>query len=300
MHRALVAASLIAVSAMVAYAAVPLGVYQRTSPPPTARNEGGSHTSQATIAAQQSTPGGAERTVDGQVLDGAGAPLAAAVVDAWHEASGWRNLALTDAGGRFLLQGVPAGKLTLTVRRGIIEFAQVIQIDANVKQITLRDSSSQGDLMALSALRGGSLLAREAGPAAAGRLPAHVGGHVTADALLSMSASAPLPPTSMDAYARVDPFGFRRVGEAPLSTFSVDVDTASYSNARRFLVEGELPPADAVRLEEWINYFQYTYPAPQGRDAFRVDTMLTACPWNAEHQLLRVGVRGRDDAALRL
>ena len=98
----------------------------------------------------------------------------------------------------------------------------------------------------------------------------------------------------MDAYARVDPSGFRRVGDAPLSTFSVDVDTASYTNARRFLVEGGLPPADAVRVEEWINYFPYAYASPEGRDAFRVNTLLTACPWNAEHQLLRIGVRGRD------
>jgi Ca-activated chloride channel family protein len=101
-------------------------------------------------------------------------------------------------------------------------------------------------------------------------------------------------PTSMDAYARVDPSGFRRVGDAPLSTFSIDVDTASYSNGRRFLVEGGLPPADAVRIEEWINYFGYAYASPEGKDAFRVSTVLTACPWNSEHQLLRIGVRGRD------
>ncbi len=97
----------------------------------------------------------------------------------------------------------------------------------------------------------------------------------------------------MDAYARVDPSGFRRTGDAPLSTFSVDVDTASYSNGRRFLMEGRLPPADAVRVEEWVNYFPYAYPSPGAGDAFRVSTTLTACPWNRDHQLLRVGVRGR-------
>ena len=101
------------------------------------------------------------------------------------------------------------------------------------------------------------------------------------------------PPESMESYARVDPSGYRRVGDAPLSTFSVDVDTASYSNARRFLMEGALPPVDAVRIEEWVNYFPYAYAAPEGRDAFAVRTMLTACPWNPSHQILRVGVRGR-------
>jgi Ca-activated chloride channel family protein len=78
-----------------------------------------------------------------------------------------------------------------------------------------------------------------------------------------------------------------------VSTFSIDVDTASYTNVRRFLMEGELPPTDAVRVEEWVNYFPYAYPAPEGRDVFRVSTALTECPWNPAHQLLRVGVRGR-------
>lgn len=81
---------------------------------------------------------------------------------------------------------------------------------------------------------------------------------------------------------------------APLSTFGVDVDTASYANVRRFLTAGSLPPVDAVRVEELINYFNYSYPQPEGDDPFRVDMELADCPWRKGHWLLRVGLKGRE------
>lgn len=78
-----------------------------------------------------------------------------------------------------------------------------------------------------------------------------------------------------------------------VSTFSIDVDAASYSNARRFLQQGQLPPADAVRIEEFVNYFDYAYPAPTGANPFSVNTELAECPWNSNHRLLLVGLQGR-------
>jgi Ca-activated chloride channel family protein len=83
------------------------------------------------------------------------------------------------------------------------------------------------------------------------------------------------------------------VNENPLSTLSVDVDRASYSNVRRFLNEGQKPPADAVRVEEMINYFEYGYPQPSGEDPIAIVTELTDCPWNEDHQLLRVGMQAK-------
>ncbi|TXK48902.1 DUF3520 domain-containing protein [Pontibacter qinzhouensis] len=79
----------------------------------------------------------------------------------------------------------------------------------------------------------------------------------------------------------------------PLSTFSIDVDNASYSNVRRFLNMGQKPPKDAVRVEELINYFTYDYPQPQGQEPFSVTTELSACPWNPQNQLLHIGLQGR-------
>jgi len=77
----------------------------------------------------------------------------------------------------------------------------------------------------------------------------------------------------------------------PLSTFSIDVDTASYSNVRRFLDSGSLPPPDAVRIEELVNYFPYTYKEPTNDEPFAYATELAPCPWNKDHYLLRVGLQ---------
>lgn len=79
----------------------------------------------------------------------------------------------------------------------------------------------------------------------------------------------------------------------PLSTFSIDVDNASYSNVRRFLNQGQRPPADAVRIEEMVNYFNYDYSQPTGDAPFSVTTELSACPWNKDNQLLHIGLQGK-------
>ncbi len=79
----------------------------------------------------------------------------------------------------------------------------------------------------------------------------------------------------------------------PLSTFSIDVDKASYSNVRRFLSQNQMPPKDAVRIEEMVNYFKYDYPQPKGENPFSVQTELSQCPWNKEHKLLHIGIQGK-------
>ncbi|ELR72628.1 Von Willebrand factor type A domain protein [Fulvivirga imtechensis AK7] len=79
----------------------------------------------------------------------------------------------------------------------------------------------------------------------------------------------------------------------PLSTFSIDVDAASYSNVRRFLNNGQLPPKDAVRIEEMVNYFSYDYPQPDGQDPFSITTEISAAPWNTKHKLVHIGLQGR-------
>ncbi len=88
--------------------------------------------------------------------------------------------------------------------------------------------------------------------------------------------------------------GFRSPFLEPLSTFSIDVDTASYANVRRFLNEGRLPPTDAVRIEELVNYFKYDYPQPDGEVPFAADVVVTDCPWRPEHRLVRIGLHGRE------
>ncbi len=96
-----------------------------------------------------------------------------------------------------------------------------------------------------------------------------------------------------EGYAAVRENGYKIVKINPLSTFSIDVDNASYSNIRRFINMGQIPPADAVRVEEMINYFKYDYPEPGGEHPFSVYTELAVCPWNKNHQLLQIGLRGK-------
>ena len=79
----------------------------------------------------------------------------------------------------------------------------------------------------------------------------------------------------------------------PLSTFSIDVDAASYSNVRRFINGGQRPPKDAVRIEEMVNYFDYDYDQPKGDDPFAIFTEIAACPWNTKHKLVHIGLQGK-------
>ncbi len=87
---------------------------------------------------------------------------------------------------------------------------------------------------------------------------------------------------------------FKSPWKAPLSTFSVDVDTASYTNVRRMIQGGQSVPADAVRIEEMINYFNYAYPQPEGRHPFSVHVETASCPWNPGHRLVKVGLQGKE------
>ncbi|HEX6083595.1 MAG TPA: VWA domain-containing protein [Thermoanaerobaculia bacterium] len=92
-------------------------------------------------------------------------------------------------------------------------------------------------------------------------------------------------------YGRFEENPFLRPADNPLSTFSVDVDRASYANVRRFLRDGVRPPRDAVRIEEMVNYFTYDYPEPATGEPVSITTELAACPWNAKNRLLLIGLQ---------
>ena len=87
---------------------------------------------------------------------------------------------------------------------------------------------------------------------------------------------------------------FLAATQNPLSTFSIDVDEAAYSNIRRFINQGSIPPAGAVRIEEMINYFDYRYPQPQKEDPFSVNTEISECPWSPQHRLVHIGLQGKE------
>lgn len=109
-----------------------------------------------------------------------------------------------------------------------------------------------------------------------------------------------MPALIYDRYANREEYNhnaenrFKSPVKDPLSTFSIDVDAASYSNMRRFINQGEMPPKDAVRIEEMINYFNYNYPKPTGNDPVRITTEVGICPWNKTHRLVQIGLKARE------
>eukprot|EP01029_Cantina_marsupialis_P025895 TRINITY_DN687521_c4_g1_i1.p1 TRINITY_DN687521_c4_g1~~TRINITY_DN687521_c4_g1_i1.p1 ORF type:complete len:625 (-),score=91.27 TRINITY_DN687521_c4_g1_i1:795-2669(-) len=96
-----------------------------------------------------------------------------------------------------------------------------------------------------------------------------------------------------EGYSTIRENGYKNAVKSPLSTFSIDVDAASYSNVRRFLTDGRKPPVDAVRIEEMINYFNYDYAQPEGEHPFSINHEVAECPWNSENLLLHIGLQGK-------
>ncbi len=109
-----------------------------------------------------------------------------------------------------------------------------------------------------------------------------------------MPSPQPTQQFNTEEYDHIEENGFRRVTNEPLSTFSIDVDGAAFSNTRRFLNNNQRPPVDAVRIEEFINYFNYDYPQPTGDHPFSITTEIDDCPWNENHKLVHVGLQGED------
>lgn len=103
-------------------------------------------------------------------------------------------------------------------------------------------------------------------------------------------------PINTEEYKSFSQNNFQRALDVPLSTFSIDVDVASYSNMRRFINNGQMPPADAIRTEELLNYFTYDYPAPQGKDPVSITTEVATAPWNPQHRLVHIGIKAKEIA----
>ena len=120
----------------------------------------------------------------------------------------------------------------------------------------------------------------------------HFSRHKLAQRMSIMPIQHPTPSVS-EKYQQLDENGVKQVSNSPLSTFSIDVDTGSYANIRRFIDQGQLPPKGAVRVEEMLNYFDYHQSAPQNNtQPFSVNTELMTAPWNSDRQLLKIGLKG--------
>lgn len=259
---------------------------------------------------------GAQRqtVVTGRVLDAAGQPIQSAAVSITE-----RNASTTSApDGRYTLAVARTGdrdQVTLLARRiGYQARTMTLILSADTVRADIRLSAQTNRLEEVVATGTASpslaLTDQLRSRAAAPREQAL--GRVAGATLSRKDAILSRGPLRIDgerrtvrpgadsggnteAYDHIDENPFRSPRVAPMSTFSVDVDRASYSNVRRFLSSGQLPPKDAVRIEELVNYFPYGDPAPEPTGApLRVSTELSAAPWNPTHDLLRIALRARD------
>ncbi|MBE8727353.1 YfbK domain-containing protein [Flavobacterium hungaricum] len=110
----------------------------------------------------------------------------------------------------------------------------------------------------------------------------------------SVSGEEYIAEPNTESYAGLEENAFESPLKEPLSTFSIDVDNASYTNIRRFINEGQKVPKDAVRVEEMINFFKYQYPQPDGQHPFSINTEYSDCPWNKNSRLLKIGLQGKN------
>ncbi len=209
-------------------------------------------------------------TLEGTVREVGGAPLAGAQVTV----QGTTAQATTGTDGRYRIAGVASGRVTLTVRlTGFEPARRAVTVGdgrTTVADFTLRPLAVREQLLHRDEARSApypSVMAGRAHPAG--------------------------PRFNTDEFRHLAEHAWRSPRQHPLSTFAADVDAASYSIVRRMIAEGRLPPADAVRIEELINYFRYDYPEPSGPHPFSVTTELGDAPWAPGHKLALIGLRTR-------
>jgi Ca-activated chloride channel family protein len=238
------------------------------------------------VGVQQATkPIAITGMIAGTVIDQAGTAVAGATVELLASQRVLRTTT-TDGQGAFRFEGVSAGKYEVRVRfgRSSPTTASVSITDTPLPPLRLTLAHVVVDALQPPVFRTGEATKQSQ---VAGALPAPVEAPLTVGYFGSRIA----PEFNTEAYDRIDENQFHRVADDPLSTFSIDVDTASYANVRRFLNQGTLPLADAVRIEELINYFHFDYKDPAADAPFSVTTEVSACPWNPRHRLALIGLQ---------
>ena len=247
--------------------------------------------------------------VQGTVTDPAGTAIPGAAVELISSGRVTANM-VSGADGSFRFADVAAGSYELRVSLAGFRQAVValtvgsappaplrvrLQIGSITERVNITAESPTVELKVSPAPPPPPAMPAAPPPGASARsLPGGVvGGMVGGRGGGAYAGQAYLVSQDTEAYAAIDENKFRRPIDQPLSTFSIDVDTASYTNVRRFLNEGRLPPADAVRVEELINYFKFDYADATQRAPFGVTTEIAPCPWDSRHRLALIGLQAR-------
>jgi Ca-activated chloride channel family protein len=213
----------------------------------------------------------------------------------------------TNAAGQFRFERIATGdyqiqaslsgfktavqKVTVTGPAAVVDVRVVLEVGALVETVTVRasaevvqtSSATVSSTITSSTINGLPVASRNT----INQVTFLPGVTPTMDQIQSVQV------TAGEQYAPIASNPFQLTSEYPLSTFAADVDTASYTNVRRFLSRGELPPPDAVRVEELVNYFRFAYPEPRGTDPVSITTEVGDCPWAPGHKLALIGLRAR-------
>jgi Ca-activated chloride channel family protein len=229
--------------------------------------------------------------LSGVIKDNAGAVMPGVTVTATGPQ---RASTMTDERGRYTFVALQTGHYTVTAELAGFRTAQAEVDVTNGAAVTWSPTIEVASLSESITVTGESPRRNKGGRSAG--IAGGVAGGITGSPTFRTGADIGTWPgarRSREGYAPILENPFRRVAVEPLSTFSIDVDTASYANMRRFLTNGNLPPLDAVRVEEFINYFRFDYREPSAGQPFSVSTELAACPWNRAHHLALLGLQGR-------
>ncbi|HKE88033.1 MAG TPA: von Willebrand factor type A domain-containing protein, partial [Vicinamibacterales bacterium] len=272
-------------------------------------------------------PGSTAVTVSGTVRDSSGTAIPGVTVTATNPANGSTSTVVTDATGRYTFtpaDAAPEYRMTAALAgfqtasadlklapRAAVERDFTLSVGALTETITVSgerpvvdSQSSARQAPGASATLGNRPVSpggagggrgggRGVGATAGldGGVAGGVAGGVVGD--LPTFGRSRVPNTN-ESYARTDENTFVRASQEPLATFSIDVDTASFSNIRRFLNQNQMPPRDAVRIEELVNYFTYDYAGPSGGRPIGTSMAVTTAPWNSRNRLVRIGVKARE------
>lgn len=233
------------------------------------------------IFAMASTGNSEPHTLKGKVMDEAGQPLIGVSI----QVKGSKEGAVTDVNGEFSLQTRKRCE-TLVFSYTGYEIQEVKKIcEGDFVKVTMVQSNAQLSEVVITGYS--KKLQKEM------RQYDMAGAPATQGIISNRMYTEPIDNFNTEDYDHINENRFFKAKETPLSTFSIDVDAASYSNLRRFIQNGQMPPADAVRIEEMVNYFDYEYPQPKGEQPFEVVTELQKCPWNDQHNLLLIGLQGK-------
>lgn len=241
----------------------------------------------------------------GRIIDNQGQALKDVNVTVKDMALNTVFQAVSDINGQYVFNKLPEGKYVLEAQ---LQGFSLIRI----KGIEIKGGQTVTMNVVLKVSDTGEVLEMEAEEVKKGVLGGVVGGVLggvvgevaapvkegmpTASQTRMMPGTPPYyqqQPFNTEEYGRIYENQYLLALSNPLSTFSIDVDTASYANVRRFIMNSQLPPKDAVRIEEMINYFDYDYPDADKKHPFSLYTEISACPWNEDHRLIHIGLQGK-------